>query len=223
MNFKKLGVALLVVFALSAVSADSVLATAVESTGSWSEGGTPLKEPVGVLCDLPVNPPSGTLVTTVEATAVELKWTGLTCPESQLYNESSKAKAKATLKFSGVTVVKPAGCAVSGGSITTAALAGQVFMEGSKALLRYAPASGSTFATFKIGECAIAGSYTVKGSEFGEMANPTGVVESSQVLKFSGAINSAAGGSLTAGGNPVVITEQPTVKLKSGGIFSVHE
>jgi hypothetical protein len=203
------------------------MATAVESKGFWYQESVQIETEHELRCDLPPAPPEPPVVTgTVAGVALKIKATGLSCPSSHIFNEGSKAKGKGSLKLTGVTVVEPAGCVIEGGTIETAELAAQVWMEGSKALVRFAPAAGSTavFAKIPISKCAVAGTYSMKGSVFAEMASATGVAGTSQVMKFSGAINSAAGGSLTLAEKPATLTIEDTSKIEEGtSVFSVKE
>lgn len=231
MGFKKLAPALLAILALSAVVANSAMATAVETSSYWYVAGTkiPAETEHELICDLPPAPPGPIVFAEIGTTKLELAAKGLSCPKTTIYNESARAKTRGSLRFTGVSVVTPANCAIEGGVLETAELASRVYMEGTKALMRFAPASGTTFAKFSLtkgtGACAIAGTYSIGGSLFGEMVNATGVSATSQNLKFSGAINSAAGGALTLGPKPLVITAEFTSKLAPSGseLFKVSE
>jgi hypothetical protein len=223
MSLKRFGLALFAVLVVGAVAANSAMATAVESNGFWYIGETKVEPGTEHVyrCDLPPAPPGPIVITASAAeVAVKLKATGLSCPSSSIFNQSSKAKLKVSLQLTGVSVAEPSSCKVEGGTIETAALAGQVWMEGSKVLIRYAPAEGAsgTFAKFTLSGCSIAGSYAMKGTLFGEMFNATGVAAASQKMRFSPKINSAAGGTLSVAGNPVSVTiEEDTSKIEEGG------
>ena len=206
MRLTKLCLALLAILALGAVAANTAMATATESNGFWYvEGGAklPAEEKGPIVC---AQEGEAALTTTVGGKPLKFKATGGTCPESVIFNEGSKAKGTQKIKLTGVTVVEPAGCTVSGGEIETALLSSQIYMEGTKVLVRYAPASGTIFAEPKITGCSIKGAYPIKGVVFGEWGNVTGVEAAKNTITFSGAINAAAGGSLTVAGQPAAVT-----------------
>ncbi len=221
MSLKKLGVALLAVLALGAIAASSASAAAEESNGFWYKESTKLTTAEPVTC---AQVGEATLTTTVgkNNTPLKLKAAGTSCPGGEIFNEASKAKATGKIKFTGVTVVEPVGCSVEGGAVQTEALKAQVYMEGTKALVRFAPATGTQFAEVEITGCAIAGAYPTKGVVFGEAINPTNTLASAQNVKFSTTINSAAGGELLFGGHAAVITGETSVTLTGGGQFKAN-
>jgi hypothetical protein len=205
MRLTKLGLALIAILALGAVVANTAMATATESNGFWYAEGTKLTAEEGgqpVVC---AQVGEATLSTTVGGKPLKFKATGGTCPEFVIFNEGSKAKGTGKIKLTGVTVVEPAGCTVSGGELETVKLSAQVYMEGTKVLVRFAPASGTVFAEPKVTGCSIAGAYPIKGVEFGEWGNATGVGAFKNSITFSGEINAAAGGSLTVAGQAATI------------------
>jgi len=220
MSLKKLGLALLAILALGAVFANSALATAEESNGFWYGEGTKLA--AGVKSEIVCSQVGeATLSTTVGTnnTPLKLKATATECPGAVIFNESSKAKATGKIKFTGVTVVEPAGCSVVGGEVETEPLKGQIYMKGTKVLFMFSPVSGEIFAEPEIAGCAIAGGYPTKGVVFGESTNATNFEAEEQFLNFSAAINSAAGGSLTFGGHSASITGKTkfiTTKIEGG-------
>ena len=226
MSLKKLVVALFAVLALSAVVANSAMAAATETNGFWYKGATKLEngtaKGLAVTCS---QVGEATLTTTVgtNETPLKLKATSTTCPSAKIYNESSKAKATGSIKFAGVTVVEPAGCKVVGGAVETEPLAGQVWMEGTKAMFKFAPATGTIFAEPEIEGCSIAGAYPTTGTVFGESVNATNVGSTEQNLKFSKTINSTAGGALTFGKKPASIEGQLKVVLTGGGEYKANE
>lgn len=208
MRFKTLNFALLAILALGAVVASSAMATATESNGFWYIEGAKLESGVEHAMNLSCHNEGNFVLTSTVGknnTPLKLNATGISCPEGLIFNEGSKAKATGKIKFSGVTVVEPAGCSVAGGAVETEALKAQVYMEGTKALVRFAPSTGTQFAEVEITGCAIAGAYPTKGVVFGEAANATGVSAGEQKVTVSGAINTAAGGSLTFGGHSAAL------------------
>jgi hypothetical protein len=225
MSLKKLGLALVAVLALSAVVANSAMATATESNGFWYKAGAKVAAgtKLAVTCG---NTGNFVLESTVGAsnTPLKLEATTVTCPGAEIFNESSKAKATGKIKFSGVKVVKPEGkCVVTGGTVETVALKGQVWMEGTTAYERFAPASGETFANVSIEGCSIEEVYPAKGVVFGKSVNATGVEAATQEATFSGAINTTAGGALTFGGHSATLAGTGTFKLTGGGNWSANE
>lgn len=208
MRFKALSLAPLAILAFAAVFASSAMATATESNGFWYIEGVKLESGVEHAMDLSCHSEGNFVLTSTVGssnTPLKLQATGIACPEGKVFNDSSKAKATGKVKFTGVTVVEPAGCSVVGVSVETEALKAQVWMEGSKALVRFAPAVGTTLAEVEITGCAIANAYPTKGVIFGESANATGVSVGEQKVTLSGAINTAAGGSLTFGGHSAAL------------------
>jgi hypothetical protein len=225
MSLKKFAFALFAVLALGAMVANSASATATESNGFWYKGETKLavgtKEPV--TCSK--GEESLIFESTVGTTNVPLKLqaTGVTCPEGKVFNESSKAKATGKLKFTGVSVVEPAGCSVAGGSIETVALKSQVWMEGAADVQRLAPASGTEFAEVEIIGCAIANVYPLTGVIFGESAFPTFLKAILRRLHFSASINLSKGGSIKLGGHNASLVGNVTIGLTAGGEWTANE
>jgi hypothetical protein len=213
MRSKHLGLALVAISAIAAFIASSAMATATESNGYWYKDASQLTTSESLICG---NSGNFTLESTVLGTPLKLQATGVSCPSSSIFNESSKAKASGKLKFSGVTVVEPSGCVVAGGTVESAELRGQIWMEGATAYERFAPASGTTFAKISIEKCVIAETFLLKGTVFGKSVNATNVAKATQELEFSGAINSTAGGSLTIGVNSATLKGTSTFKLTSG-------
>lgn len=226
MSLKRLGAALLASLALAAVFASSAFATATTSNSHWRVAGTKLSsgETREIKCSK-----AGTenlvLAGTVAGAATEITATTLECPSGDVIKqEGEHGIATGTLKFSGLTVVKPAGCTTSA-SITTKALTAKIYMEGSTVYTRFEPTAGetSTFASIPLEGCAAEGTYPVKGTVFGKSSNATGVEAANQPLTFSAAINTTAGGSLLLGGNAASITGAANNELVSGSKFSSSE
>lgn len=203
MGVKRIGLALAAVLALSGFTANSAMGAAEETNGFWYKEEAKLASGKAngqaVTCS---TEESFFITSTVGAseTPLKLKATGVSCPGGKIYNESSKAREESKLKFTGVTVVEPAGCEVSGGTIETEPLSTQVFMEGTKVLQRIAPASGENFAEFEIAGCAIANVYPLTGTVFAETQNVTNVSANACKMGFSISISSLAGGVVKVGG-----------------------
>jgi hypothetical protein len=222
MSLKRIGIALVASLALAAVFASSAFATATTTNSFWREAGTKLSSGTtkAVKCSAAEN---FILAGTVAGAATEIKATTLECPSGDVIKqEGEHAIATGTLKFSGLTVVKPAGCKTNA-SITTKALTAKIYMEGTTTYTRFAPTEGEVFANVPLTECAAEGTYPAKGSVFGQASNATGVEAVNQVLTFSGTINSTAGGSLTLGTNAATISGKANNELTSGAKYSANE
>jgi hypothetical protein len=198
MNLKKLGMALIVALAFSAVIASSAFAAAETKDTTWSVGtaGTVLAGSETISAS-----GSNELVWTIGSTQFRMKSTGLECLECKIENTGGTAVGTGKLKFTGVTFTTPATCKVNGGAITTLAVRFTPdWMIGATDYVKFEPNSGTTFATVKVesgtGSCSISGSYPLSGKLFTRATNATGVYAASQTVASSGAINSAAGGEL---------------------------
>jgi hypothetical protein len=214
MKLKKLGMALVVVLALGAVMASSAFAKAETVSVNWKTGTTEagVTTLVGSQAVTASATENGILETTVAEAPLTLKSTALSCVSCTITN-SSGAKGSGQIKFENVTVVTPAACKVSGGSVTTKALAvDATYMEGTTNLIQFKPASGATFATVKLEGCSIAGSYNVTGVVYGKSANATKVYKTSQTVNFTPSINTTAGGELHF--------EAEEAKLTGGAAFA---
>jgi hypothetical protein len=226
MSHRKLGLALAAVPAIGAVVVvNSAFGTATETKGFWNKAGVKLASgtKLAVTCG---NTGNFVLESTVGAsnTPLKLEASTVTCPGGEIFNESEKAKATGKIKFSGVKVIKPEGkCVVTGGTVETVALKGQVWMEGTTMYERFAPASGETFANVSIEGCSIEEVYPAKGVVFGKSVNATGEEAETQELTFSGAVNTTAGGSLTFGGHAATLAGTGTFKLTGGGRWGASE
>jgi len=219
MSVKRLGIALVASLALAAVFAGSASATATTTKSFWTTGGAALASgsTAAVKCSAAEN---FILKGTVAGAETEIKATTLECPSGAVIKqEGEQAIATGTLKFSGLTVLKPAGCKTNA-SITTKALTAKTFMEGTTVYTKFEPTTETTFANVPLTECAAEGTYPAKGVVFGQASNPTGVEAANQPLTFSGTINTTAGGSLTLGTNPATISGKANNELVSGATFS---
>jgi hypothetical protein len=206
MKLKKLGMALVVICAFGAAMASSALAAAVTKDVPWTIEKTAL-----VGSETVTSSGSGILISEVGTTKLELNSTGLECVGCSIENVggvgTGSAIGKGKLKFTGVTVTKPATCAVEGGAVETLPLKIKAdYMIGETAnyvLFEPEATTEPKFATFKLikgsGSCPIAGTYSVTGSDYVKTNNATGVLEVSQGVTASGTINSEAGGELKLG------------------------
>jgi hypothetical protein len=135
----------------------------------------------------------------------------------------ASAKARGRLSFSGLTVDKPAGCTVTE-PIVFKDLTTEVVEYGSfeNAYVKFFPEEGETLATIVVKGCAVAGSYPLKGTFYGE-GSKWGQELTSQPLSFSPAINVMLSGSLTLGSNPAIFTAHGENHLASGQKFGAHK
>jgi hypothetical protein len=222
MSIKKLGLALVVVVAFAGIMASSAFATATASKGHWVVGGAKLSGSKTVTCAKATGAANFVLAGKVLGTPVELQATGVECVESTISNPGEFAVDAGKLKFTGVTVTNPVGCSTTS-TLTTAALSTQVYMEGTTSYDRFAPTSGTTFVNVPLTGCAAAGSYPVKGTDFGRSPNLTGVEKEHQKLEFSGAINTTAGGGLTLGTEAATLSGEAENTLSPAALFAATE
>jgi len=138
--------------------------------------------------------------------------------------EGSNAIVTGTLKFSELTVKKPAGC-MTAPSLTTKPVTAKIYEEGPTVYERFEPTAGppERFVIFPLTGCAAEGEYPIKGTVFGRSANATGTEAANQPLTFSETIQKTAGGSLTAGTNPAQLSGKANDELISGSEFGVSE
>ena len=221
MSFKKLGVALLAVFALGAIMASSAFAENEFSAtgGQWyteTEPGVFKKLEVGVTDDLTVTGGAASLVSEIGTKPIKFTSTGVTGTECSAVNNtttSATIDCKA-LVFTGVSVSggAAAGCSTPT-TITSKELTGVLGMNkaGTLATLKITPKAGeaAAFATVELtGTCAIAGLYKLTGTIFAQAINATGIFATTQGLSFSEAIQESAGTatSLKFGENSAILT-----------------
>jgi len=226
MRLKRLGVALSASLALAAVLASSAFATATTAKSYWSVAGTSLAsgETAAIICSA-AEGQDFVLGGTVAGTEAEISATSLECPSGGVIKqEGEHAVATGTLKFSGLTVRKPAGCTTSA-SITTKALTAKIYMEGVTVYTRFAPTAGETgtFASISLEGCAAEGTYPIKGTLFGQWSNATETAATDQPLTFSPTIQSNAGGSMTLGSEPMGFTGKSTWEILEEGAHAIFE
>jgi hypothetical protein len=210
MNLKKFGTALVVVLALGAVMASTTFAAATTQDTQWTWNGAVISGSKTVTAS-----GSMSLATEIGGVKLDIASTGLECLSTApctIKNEAGSATLEGKVKFTGVTVEEPAGCQVSGGSITTNLLTiDPDYMIGTANYALIKPFSGTTFATITIEKktgqtCPVSGSYLLKGTVFVKAQNATGVTAHVQKVNSSRAINEEAGGSLAFIGGPATLT-----------------
>jgi hypothetical protein len=236
-RLKKLGAALGVVAALGAVLASNALAKAITQDVKWYTGAGLAKELGGAETLGAEAVAAGTFSTKVGVNEIELEWTGVECVECTIQNAGGAAIGSGKLKFTGVKVVKPAGCAVAA-TLTTKALSLQAdWMEENPTThlpeepnyWKFAPTAGeeTAFVTFELTGmgCALAGTFIPKGTLFVRSANATNTAAVAQETVSSAAINAGAGGTLHVGTEPAVLTGRIKFKLSgalAGEVFGTH-
>jgi hypothetical protein len=213
---------LLATVAIGAVLASSAFATATTTAANWYTGST------GTLLSgsatLTASASGATkFATSISGTAVEFQASSVSCVGCSISN-SPGAHGTGKLRFSGLTLLHPSSppCGVTD-PIETAALTIEAdWMEGTSALVKFVPTSGSTLFSFTItGSPCPAGTFPVKGVLFGKTTAATGTQAASQTIQFTPAINSAAGGSLAVGGFASELTGTDVLSI-GGTPFGVH-
>ena len=205
MSLKKLGVALLVVFMLGAIAANSAFAEnewrSENEKGQWYTGASPgTKLAVGASpVSITVSGGAANLTGKIAESAIKFSATsaaGETCSFEQAATTTAALDCKA-LKFSGVAVSGPAaeGCSTPT-TITSKELTGVLGMNkaGTIATIKITPNEGATLATVELtGSCANAGVYRVSGTIYAQATNATGAFAKTQKLTVSEAIQKSAG------------------------------
>jgi hypothetical protein len=226
MRFRKIALALFACMALGAFVANAAQAAGWEigTTENQTGGGTVIAS--GTHQEVSCAKHSGsslTFTSTLLGAEVELAATGITCVGAKIDNTTETGHSEGTLKFTGVTVVKPAHCSVPGGSLATNALTDHVIMDptsGSTVVFdKFTPETGTTFVTvsFEGTECVLAGdSAPVKGTACGEavrtepagtfVPNVTSTLFKVQTLLFGSAQQTTGGCALTLGSAAAQLT-----------------
>ena len=203
MALKKLGAALLAVLALGALITTSSEAMTLKAGGSKFANG---QQEAFKIAEIG----KGELTTKILGSTFKKTNTGLELIEGKLVQNGSTVEGTGKLRLNGVTLDEPAGCKVSSTLETVPARGvvahGNTEATKSQLYMKFTPVSGEVFMTIKITECAVAGSYQLKGSLYGKFVNPTGVEAVNQQIAFSAAINASQGGALTFGKEPAVLT-----------------
>jgi hypothetical protein len=225
MRLKKLGAALVVVAALGAVLASSAFAAATTTDVKWYTGASPGTELVGSQTATAAQVGTGTFTTKVSGTEIVLHATGTECIECKIENSGGVAIGTGKLKFTGVTVEKPAKCTTVTSIETKALSVTADWMIGETDYIKFVPAKGeeTEFAQFSLtgAECALKTTIIPKGSVFVQAVNKTGVQAATQRVNSSGTINSTAGGNLHVGTEAATL--EATADFSIGGTaFGTH-
>ena len=223
MKLKKLGMVLVVICALGVVMASSAFAKAETEDQTWTIVGVTIPE--GTAQPVESNG-SGTLVTTVGTTPLELTSTEIKCLSCTIENSGGSAVGSGSLEFQNVKVKTPSTCKVNGEKVTTVPLKVKAdYMIGTSTYVLFEPATGTQFAELKLekgtGGCAISNPYTVTGKVFAKSTNGTGVDTVTLDFTTSGAINKEASGEekpLLFGGAKAELNGEFSIKLKTTNV-----
>jgi hypothetical protein len=230
MRLKKLGAVLVVVAALGAVLASSALAAGVTQDVKWYTGASPGTELSGSETIGITQVGTASLTTEIGTIVYTLDWTEVECVGCKIENSGGVAVGSGKLKFEEVSVLKPAGCSVAA-TIETRPLLVQVdWMAAASSEPNYVkltPAAGEAteWATIEITGCALETTILLKGSAFGQTQNATGTEAVEQEVRFSDAINKAAGGTLHVGSKSAVLAASVQFEMsgaKAGTAFGTH-
>jgi hypothetical protein len=201
MTIRKIGFAVVVALLLSALSASWAHAEA----GQWNVAGEALSGAASVATE---KSGSTALELSVPELGIKLTAAGAECVECTIENDGT-AHSAGKLRFTGVTVSEPEGCAVAS-TLTTNSLEDEVITSGEQVYDKFTPASGETLITVKLSECAFAGKYKLVGTLAGRSPGATGEEWVNQQLTFNG---STAGAELTFGGKPAVVMGETSSHL----------
>jgi hypothetical protein len=214
MRFRKIALALVACLALTAVAANAAQAATWKVAGAGFTGNKAIT----------VSSPAGfTLTSKILGAEIVMKATGVEC-SGTCSIVGGTSEATGALKFTGVTFTTPSTCAVTGGSITTAAMKANVIMDpsgGEATFLEFVPASGTTFFELPISgaSCPLAGNTVKFKGSFVGRSNNTGVEREEQPLVFSSAEQATGGGMITIGTETATLSGTMINKLTAGGIY----
>jgi hypothetical protein len=149
---------------------------------------------------------------------------GAECVECKVTNESPKAgvaQGTGRIKLTGVTVVEPAGCSVSGsekGTLISRPLFWEVTTVSGKEFVRFYPTTaGAPYLSFFIDCGGITGNYNITGTLFAQnTGSPFSKNSTLHDLSFTEAIQKEAGGHLTTGSYPITFEGTLSEALTSG-------
>jgi hypothetical protein len=240
MSIKKLGFSLVAVLALAAVMASSAFGAVETKAAKWYTG-SPLTELTGskaITAEMIEDPGLGAVLskfnTEIGGLPVELTSNSIECSGCTIENKEVTGKAgkvafgSGKIVFKNVTAMLPENCTVK----SEAGVAGEVitkslnihgdFMDTNVAnehdFVEFVPAAGAgtTFAQFKLsgtGCSAIAGTYNVTGTVFGESVNNTGVPAANQSLILGAGVQATTGAELKVGVKPATLTGEASFSI----------
>lgn len=217
-SLRIIGLAVMAAAALSAFTAGS--AFAAHTGHQWTVGEEKLANNATKAVVPSLMSANAVLTGTVQNQAFEMTATGLECGstcviEQKIEGENARALAKGKLKFTGLSVVKPAGCSAAT-TLTSEELTAELVTNGGTLYAKFAPA-GTTFAKITLTGCAAAETYSVKGSVCA-VTDPIGTMTVAQPATFAVATNGscAEGAGLTLGGKAANIVGEATNTLSGG-------
>jgi hypothetical protein len=220
----------LVAIAALGVTASSALAAASEIKAQWKVGTkessvSTLVGSAPLTVTLGKNPTVGetfVMETTIAGSMIPVKtvFGKVSCSECVITNEdpehSGVAIGRGKLIFSNGAIGEPWNCTIEGGKAESNPLIFEAaYMEEGKWLMRIKPASGEVVVGIVPKGCAL-GKFPVKGANFGQFTNKTGVFATSQTLEFSPSISTTAGSSW-------YVTESMTMRTTGTLIFKTAE
>lgn len=223
-------VAALVVAAVSlgAMASSAFAATTIQTAPNhWEKGETVISKAEAAKC---AASETFTLKSKVLGAELEVQATGLECLETTIFNaevevEGKKitmASASGKLKFTGVSVLKPAGCKIAS-TLTTETINGTVdehLIDGVPTIKEYKttkPASGTKFVSIKLEGCAAAGTYSLTGTVVGLGTTDTGTSAKNHPVVFNTETNATS--ELKLGKESASIFGAASFELSSGEEF----
>jgi hypothetical protein len=207
MSLKKLGSGQLVALALGAVVTNSALAAeglAVTEGSAWYNRATKLAKGSTSTLTCKLDPETKVTIATTFGTnniPLILQATGAECIGAKAESDGTNALASGKIKFTGVSVVEPAGCTIAA-TIETFNLIAEVEMKKGTEFdtVKIEPVfEPAGMLEFEIAGCAAAGPYVARGKLYAEPVNKTGVQAKIQTIKFSQAIQESAVGTTLTG------------------------
>jgi hypothetical protein len=212
-KFKSIGLALMVVCAVGAVSAGA--AQAAGTPPNWTIAGKTLKEATANSTETVNVTPTGTLALTVPATGLQITCTTLSAPGAEIFGE--REDSATSLTFGNCSVTESPGCEVLnkggvGGTIATPGVKSELKTVGGVVYDIFTPAEPPTFVTIVVRKktgmsCALstgeAGSKVSGSVGASFVSNGPAVTLEGQA---SEAIQKASGASLKFGENPAFLS-----------------
>ena len=224
MRVKKLGIAFIVIAAVSATLAGSAFAgTAVTEAATWvktESGSAKVIAEEGVKCRQTEKAEPFVLKSKVLGSPVELTATGISCSGMKVKTtgsgESSMAIAEGQLTFEGISVMHPESCKTPATNTTNTVVADLQMNSAvpTKSFLKLSAKSGETIATVKLEGCGAAGSYPLKGTLVADATEKTG--EHQVLQEFAGNETTHAMSSLKLGSEAATLTGVFGLELTSG-------
>lgn len=204
MRIMKIATALWVSAAFAAVLASGASAAASTTAANWYTGTTAggTTQLSGSQSVTMQQSGTGTFMTVVSGSEVIIHWTGIECVGCSISNSPAAGGGSGQLKFTGVTVEKPAKCSTVSAITTKALTYSADWMDGSNLYVRLTPTAGAATEVmrFELTGCAFGGVVVIpKGYFWGWQLNGTGVMATSKTLEFGTDIDLAAGASLKIG------------------------